>query len=496
MELTISGPKKLLIWTDQPSTDPIVTRLRSKNTRGDTFVVSPPPDHHNHDGDNASQIYEAIVFPTALAKRLGITSISAASAGLQESRETWDIIVFATTSLLTNPALFWSAMYFSHPDTQLVFPLGQDISSPWLKGWRRTNSGCANSNLNIFQPRKVFYQINVDYYDSSDLKNPQLLELHRLGWDIVYFTDRPIQLHEKAPFVQVRTLPLSFNGDPRRSYKYVKIKPYHELSDYAVLWYSDTNIRLKRELIDFVMKEMKSGHRFVTTHHHGNCVYEESEIILRNELELIEIEARQKQRFRLHDKLPEKYGLLTSAVVIQWLHLPKIRLFNETWMQEVMNSSRRDQAAFVIAKWRLSSILKIHPPLSITLPLALIAGNRRPHCKRSRLKGSIEDSLRFIQLEIVHAGSIEVRVIDKLLEGFNEWLTDNGNSIFYVSETVPVRLWPYVGETLSTILKHTHELRLVYAKSSPVWYGQISIFFAYQFGFLCPSSTLFITLSQ
>ncbi|MEI8124724.1 MAG: glycosyltransferase domain-containing protein [Parachlamydiaceae bacterium] len=126
--------------------------------------------------------------------------------------------------------------------------------------------------------------------------------------------------------------------------RWYKTHPHLLFQDYDYSVYLDGNIT---PVSDFTELINRIGPCAIATHRHycRNCVYEESEAILRSNKDTVE-RVRQHVRFLQEQGMPKNYGLADCSVIARKHHDIACIGLMEQWWEEFLRNSRRDQLSF------------------------------------------------------------------------------------------------------------------------------------------------------
>ena len=197
--------------------------------------------------------------------------------------------------------------------------------------------------------KKVIYTCITGNYDH--LLTPKHISSN---FDYVCFTDNK---DLKSNIWEIRPLPKESEGLSQvKKQRFVKINPHLLLSEYDISIWVDGNVTIKGDLNEFVNLNLKDNCSvFVPQHPSRNCIYSESNIVIRMKKDKADIVKPQMERYR-KEGFPEKYGLLQSNIMLR-KHNDKgcIKLM-ETWFDELKKGSHRDQLSFNYALWKNNDV--------------------------------------------------------------------------------------------------------------------------------------------
>lgn len=203
--------------------------------------------------------------------------------------------------------------------------------------------------------KKVIYTCITNGYDT--LKDPTVVTE---GYDYVCFTD---DADMKSDIWQFRPLPKEVDEIPsNKKQRFIKINPHLFLKEYDFSIWIDGNVTIRGNLdhfINYVMEHKESFLKskcsvFVPKHPWRDCIYKEAAIV--KEM-LKDSSAVEKQIAKYEaEGFPKKYGLLQSNILLRKHNDPQCIKLMESWSNEVMNFSHRDQLSFNYVLWKSKDI--------------------------------------------------------------------------------------------------------------------------------------------
>ena len=149
-------------------------------------------------------------------------------------------------------------------------------------------------------------------------------------------------------------IPEYLRNDYTRINRYCKIHPHILFPEYKYSVYVDGSITIQTEISHLMSKIGKTGFASYGMPF-ANDIYEHAaSVFLRNglgEADGKELIVRQMQRYAL-EGFPRFFGLTENGVLVRnHSNSNCIRIMN-TWWNEVLNFSRRDQLSFMYAVWK------------------------------------------------------------------------------------------------------------------------------------------------
>jgi hypothetical protein len=198
----------------------------------------------------------------------------------------------------------------------------------------------------------IVYSILTNGYDK--LNNPKVYDP---SIDYILFTD---DMSLKSDVWKI--YPIDFvpkNLESRKANRYIKINSHLVLPEHDISIYIDHCLEPRFNDANKMINDMKMETSNIISYKHSkrNCLYDESNEVLRLSLDSpIVVNAQLKRYYSMG--FPPNYGLYEAGFLIRKNNL-KVKLFNETWWKEVFNNSGRDQLSQMFASW--STGIDIHP---------------------------------------------------------------------------------------------------------------------------------------
>lgn len=196
---------------------------------------------------------------------------------------------------------------------------------------------------------KVVYTCITGGYDS-------LIEPTRItpGFDYVCFTDNKSL---SSTTWDIRPLPKETEELSQvKKQRYVKLNPHKLFGEYELSIWVDGNVDLKGDLNRFIDENIVDDISiYVPTHPSRNCIYAESNAVVKMKKDTSEIVNPQIDKYKA-EGFPANYGLLQSNILIRKHNEPDCIRLMEAWSEEVMNGSHRDQLSFNYCCWKNEDI--------------------------------------------------------------------------------------------------------------------------------------------
>lgn len=176
----------------------------------------------------------------------------------------------------------------------------------------------------------------------------------------------------------------------RRASRHPKMMPhkYFPKAEYTI--YLDGNVRLLRTPALVIKDLLRKKDIALFPHSQRACIYQEAEKCIEYKKADPIVVAEQMKYYRA-EGFPTKYGLTACWVIIR-RNTPGVQRFGETWWEEYLRFSCRDQLSFDFVRWRLRMRYD-------KIPGDLFKNTSRyfqrcKHLKGGSSDGSLGDSLR------------------------------------------------------------------------------------------------------
>lgn len=157
-----------------------------------------------------------------------------------------------------------------------------------------------------------------------------------IGARFVAFTDKEYS----SPVWEIRDACREFI-DPTRNAKKPKILPHLYFPDATYSLWIDGTVELKVPLDDLIVKYLQNTDIAMFPHPYRNCLYDEGLACISLGLDKPDIIESQLKRY-MAEGFPTYAGLYEATIILR-RHTNEMRVFNETWWDEIQWGSRRDQ---------------------------------------------------------------------------------------------------------------------------------------------------------
>ncbi len=198
------------------------------------------------------------------------------------------------------------------------------------------------SKLDFSDKKVVVYTAVSGKYD--DIITPTVVED---DFDYICFTDNK---DLKSDFWDIHYME-DLDLDSVRKARRYKILPHKYLKEYDYSFWIDGNFDIIGSLKDYVHKYSKNNKLLAIQHEEHTCIYTEAQKCIefkkdKEDVILEQVDKYQKEGF------PEDYGLVASGILFRSHNSPDVIELMESWYDEVINHSRRDQLSFNYACWK------------------------------------------------------------------------------------------------------------------------------------------------
>lgn len=179
-----------------------------------------------------------------------------------------------------------------------------------------------------------------NYVYTSIVNNKDSLKDNQntVGAGFIAFTDKPYESRVWEIRDSCRE-----STDPVRNAKKPKILPHLYFPDAEYSLWIDGSIELKVPLNDLIDKYLRDTDIAMFRHPYRNCLYDEALACTGFGLDNPTVIENQVKRY-MDEGFPTHSGLFEATIILR-RHTNNIRVFNETWWDEIVWGSRRDQIA-------------------------------------------------------------------------------------------------------------------------------------------------------
>ena len=194
----------------------------------------------------------------------------------------------------------------------------------------------------INNSKKVIYTCITGGYDT-----PTDNFIKKEGYSYILFSDVPIKTNCWKNVV------VNFEGAKLNNVKrqrWIKTHPHKMLSDYDVSVWIDSNTSIDDKLYKYIEENIVNVVTF-KNHPNRDCIYEEiKEVVLRSK----ETQLMGSSLYDLYKSkgFPEHYGLFETNVIIRQHNNKRVKELMESWWNDIMVNSHRDQLSLNYVIWR------------------------------------------------------------------------------------------------------------------------------------------------
>lgn len=193
--------------------------------------------------------------------------------------------------------------------------------------------------------KKVVYTCITGDYDN--LIEPTFITP---DFDYVCFTDN---LEIVSNVWDIRPLPKeASNLSQVKKQRYVKINTHKVLPEYDLSVWVDGSVTVKGDINVLLSSTLDdSCSVYVPKHPARKCIYAEAKAVVSMKKDISENVNPQMDRYR-EEGFPTDYGLLQSNIMIRKHNEPDCIKLMETWSDELIKGSHRDQLSFNYCCWK------------------------------------------------------------------------------------------------------------------------------------------------
>lgn len=149
-------------------------------------------------------------------------------------------------------------------------------------------------------------------------------------------------------------IPANLNGDYTRINRYCKVHPHLFFSQYQYSIYIDGNISVHTKLSHLAQNIGRIGIASYGMPSADDVYEHATSLFLRSGLgeeDARERISKQMQRY-VEEGFPRYFGFTENSVMVREHNNEKCIRIMETWWDEILNNSRRDQLSFMYAVWK------------------------------------------------------------------------------------------------------------------------------------------------
>lgn len=142
-------------------------------------------------------------------------------------------------------------------------------------------------------------------------------------------------------------------SDPRRTSRLTKILPHRYLPPHDISIYIDSSLELKTDNVRKMVVECMEGSDIALyKHYKRSCVYDEIEFVMNSTDRVVANKELCLRAIKKYEEInyPRKNGLFENAFIFR-RNTEKIKALNETWWNEYIEGTERDQFTFMYSLW-------------------------------------------------------------------------------------------------------------------------------------------------
>lgn len=258
----------------------------------------------------------------------------------QDIKALVDVIELALKDILIFPGMKENENALKLKVHSLQSEIGYLCNREKVQKWHKDHQ---EDDFVPFTGKGVIYSAITGGYD--EVKEPEYVNP---DLDYILFTDNP---NVKSDVWEIRLISKEANLDDTRISKKIKILGHKYLEDYDFSIWVDGKLLIKSDLYDFVLNYRGREPFLCFNHYENDCIYQEKELCRILNKDDPDIMNAQIERYR-KEGYPEHNGLIEGAILVRELKNERVIKVMETWWQEVLHGSKRDQLSFNYACWK------------------------------------------------------------------------------------------------------------------------------------------------
>lgn len=194
-----------------------------------------------------------------------------------------------------------------------------------------------------FSGKGVVYSAITGNYD--EIKEPKYVNPE---FDYILFTDNP---QITSSVWQVRLVENKECLDNVRLARRIKILGHEYLPEYDYSIWVDGKLEITENLREYIENYRRKEPMLCFNHYVNECIYQEADACISLQKDVLGIIEKQTQKY-MSEGYPVKNGLIDSALIVRELKNERVQQVMDTWWNEVLYGSRRDQLSFNYACWK------------------------------------------------------------------------------------------------------------------------------------------------
>ncbi|MBR1930099.1 MAG: DUF616 domain-containing protein [Lachnospiraceae bacterium] len=194
-----------------------------------------------------------------------------------------------------------------------------------------------------FTGKGVVYSAMTGNYDTVkeiQYKNPHL--------DYILFTDNP---NVRSSTWEVRLLENSEGLDSVRLARKAKILGHALLADYDYSVWVDAKLEVVGDFEEYIQRYRGKRPLLCFPNFTNDCAYEEEKLCEALKKDRFDTMRAQMQKYQ-KEGYPAHNGMVETAILVREIHNEEVIKVMETWWNEIINHSYRDQLSFNYSCWK------------------------------------------------------------------------------------------------------------------------------------------------
>ena len=163
-------------------------------------------------------------------------------------------------------------------------------------------------------------------------------------WDYVCFTDSKELLHKRKVGVWKIKKTKCTKYDSKRNSGWHKTHPHVLFPKCETSIWIDGNVDILTDYLENIVKKNKKD-MLVPLHYERTCIYDETIVVKETDHDVPE-KCDETYAFLVAEKMPKKYGLNETNIMIRKHNKDKIKSIDELWWDCIQKYSKRDQLSF------------------------------------------------------------------------------------------------------------------------------------------------------
>lgn len=168
--------------------------------------------------------------------------------------------------------------------------------------------------------------------------------------DYICFTD---DMHIKSRYWNILSMPVELRYLPIiKQQRILKICPHKYLPEYQTSVWIDGNMKICKSIDQFIAEyDLAKCPLYVRIHPARNCIYKEAKAVIEHGKADPAVVKQQIDKYH-KEGYPENLGLAETGVLLRAHNDIRCKMLCNTWAEEVLIYSQRDQLSFNYACWK------------------------------------------------------------------------------------------------------------------------------------------------